>query len=138
MQQYVGTKVVMAEPDRRSGKPGYKVVYQDGYESWSPQEVFEESYRRTDNMSFGLALESMKRGLPVARAGWNGKGMWLMLVTSADYNVTKSEALGRVKLPWIGMKTADGGFVPWLASQTDMLADDWTIVGAIVGAEVFA
>lgn len=134
MQQYVGTKVVMAEPDRRSGKPGYKVVYQDGYESWSPQEVFEESYRRTDNMSFGLALESMKRGLPVARDGWNGKGMWLMLITSADYNVTKSEVLGRVKLPWIGMKTADGGFVPWLASQTDMLADDWTIVGA----EVFA
>lgn len=134
MQQYVGTKVVMAEPDRRSGKPGYKVVYQNGYESWSPQEVFEESYRRTDNMSFGLALESMKRGLPVARAGWNGKGMWLMLITSADYNVTKAEALGRVKLPWIGMKTADGGFVPWLASQTDMLADDWTIVGA----EVFA
>lgn len=132
MQQYVGTKVVMAEPDRRSGKPGYKVVYQDGYESWSPQEVFEESYRRTDNMSFGLALESMKRGLPVARAGWNGKGMWLMLITSADYKVTKAEALGRVKLPWIGMKTADGGFVPWLASQTDMLADDWTIVGAEV------
>ena len=134
MQQYVGTKVVMAEPDRRSGKPGYKVVYQDGYESWSPQEVFEESYRRTDNMNFGLALESMKRGLPVARDGWNGKGMWLMLITSADYNVTKSEVLGRVKLPWIGMKTADGGFMPWLASQTDMLADDWTIVGE----EVFA
>lgn len=78
------------------------------------------------NMTFGLAIEAMKSGSRVARAGWNGKGMWLGIVHSYDYNpkngTAATYALGCDKLPWIGMKTADEKFVPWLASQTDMLA----------------
>ena len=82
---------------------------------------------------FGRAIEALKSGERVARAGWNGKGMWLGLVQGYDYNLTNQSglavcALGTQKLPWIGMKTADGGFVPWLASQTDMLAEDWSEV----------
>lgn len=76
-------------------------------------------------MSFGEALESLKNGKKVARQGWNGKGMWLTLVPACNYNPSDTHSLGLVKLPWIGMKTADKKFVPWLASQTDVLAEDW-------------
>ena len=83
-------------------------------------------------VTFGVAIEALKRGERVARAGWNGKGMWLGLVQGYEYNPDDGKAtvfaLGCQKLPWIGMKTADGGFVPWLASQADMLADDWMLV----------
>lgn len=83
-------------------------------------------------MDFSSALNALKLGNRVARTGWNGKGMWLALVEGYDY-IPKSDAagvhvLGCVKLPWIGMKTADNGFVPWLASQTDLLASDWEVL----------
>ena len=77
------------------------------------------------NRSFGWAIEQLKDGNRVCRDGWNGKGMWLELIGSSDYQV---EAMSNELLPWIGMKTADNKFVPWLASQTDVLADDWTLV----------
>jgi len=107
---------------------GYLVEYDGGYQAWSPKAVFDAAYRPTNGMTFGLAIEALKMGKRVARAGWNGKGMWLKLVPNslADYVAFQHEALN--PLPWIGMKTADECFVPWLASQTDMLADDWVIV----------
>ena len=79
-------------------------------------------------VDFGDAIRVLKVGGRVARAGWNGKGMWLKLVPTdlADKISFEHEALGA--LPWIGMKTADEKFVPWLASQTDILATDWGIV----------
>lgn len=74
-------------------------------------------------MNFGQALEALKQGEKVARTGWNGNGMWLRLVnpteTDFDYNYEN--------LSYIEMKTADNKLVPWLASQTDMLAEDWKI-----------
>jgi len=84
-------------------------------------------------MDFGQALTALKSGSRVARAGWNGKGMWLMLVSVGEYGMNKRgfgcDAIESMRLlPWVGMKTADGGFVPWLASQTDVLAEDWTVV----------
>jgi hypothetical protein len=71
-------------------------------------------------MDFGQALGFLKSGSKVARSGWNGKGMWLKLKTP-DIN-------SKMTLPYIYMKTADGHQVPWLASQTDILAADWNIV----------
>lgn len=83
-------------------------------------------------VNFGLAIEALKAGQRVARVGWNGKGMWLGLVKGYEYfpqgGGASVFALGCEKLPWIGMKTADHCFVPWLASQTDVLAEDWVIV----------
>lgn len=84
-------------------------------------------------MNFGQAIEALKQGRRVSRSGWNGKGMWLGFVSAdqwglgydAPYDYGK---VGNRLLPWIGMKTADGAFVPWLASQTDILAEDWGIV----------
>lgn len=123
---------VLGEPEALVG--GYFVVYDDGYQSWSPAAVFEEGYtliRTADgavrSMDFADAVRALKLGKRVARSGWNGKGMWLVLVGGHDYRLGSDAvfALGLQKLPWIGMKTADECFVPWLASQTDMLAADW-------------
>ena len=108
--------------------PGMKLVYQDGYESWCPLPIFERDYQPITAMSFGHAIAALKAGERVARAGWNGKGMWLKLVEPHEYNMTGFHMLGYVKLPFIAMRTADASIVPWLASQTDMLVDDWQVV----------
>lgn len=93
---------------------------------------------RLKDMAFGSAITAMKDGHRVARSGWNGKGMWLTMVhPDDDANVPPRPAYAVAGiaddatngcLPWIGMKTADNKFVPWLASQTDVLAEDWQIV----------
>lgn len=72
------------------------------------------------NMDFGEAIRELKLGNSVSRAGWNGKGMWLSLQVP--------DAHSKMSLPYIYMKTADEKLVPWLASQTDVLAEDWLIV----------
>lgn len=83
-------------------------------------------------MNFGQAIESLKDGKRVAREGWNGKGMWLMLIPAerwgTDVGPNIHSVPGAYRLPWIAMKVADNGLVPWLASQTDMLSDDWAEV----------
>lgn len=78
------------------------------------------------NETFGWALKQMQNGTTVCRQGWNGKGMWIFLVLNWEISNT-SETFP--KLPFIAMKTADNKIVPWLASQTDMLAVDWTVTG---------
>ena len=85
----------------------------------------------TDKLNFGQALEAIKTGSKIARIGWNGKNMWLALIKANDYDISPETSIipgGTTLLPWIGMKTATGEFVPWLASQTDILADDWCIL----------
>lgn len=79
-------------------------------------------------MNFGQAIEKLKEGGKVARKGWNGKNMWLVLVNSRNYTVDAVRSGSHSVLPWIGMKTETDEFVPWLASQTDMLAEDWEVV----------
>ena len=87
-----------------------------------------------EHVRFGTALAALKDGKTVAREGWNGKGMWLALVPANQWGlgsgVPFDSGAGLNSLaPWIGMKTAQGTFVPWLASQTDLLAEDWVIIG---------
>lgn len=153
MNRYIGTKIIDAKPmnrlaynclrgwdvpaDENPDDEGYLVEYQDGgkpnvegyagYVSWSPKEQFDKAYRPINGMTFGLALEALKVGKRVTRAGWNGKGMWLTLVGEEHYDVGIKTAGDCALLPWIGMKTADNKFVPWLASQTDVLAEDWMV-----------
>lgn len=76
---------------------------------------------------FGWALNELRAGMRVCRAGWNGKGMWLALVPEASYEVFGTPRPTGELLPWVGMRTADNTFVPWLCSQTDMLAEDWEL-----------
>jgi hypothetical protein len=78
-------------------------------------------------MNFGQAIEALKAGKQVSRSGWNGKGMWLVLINNATFNDVYNGVLFRHD-PFIAMKTAGESLVPWLASQTDMLAEDWGVV----------
>ena len=71
-------------------------------------------------MNIGEAVTLLNHGAQVRRSGWNGKGMWLAL--------QKPDAKSKMTLPYIYMSTAQGDLVPWLASQTDILATDWEIV----------
>lgn len=71
-------------------------------------------------MNFGAALEALKDGLRVAREGWNGKGMYIALQEPDEHS-----KMGR---PYLYMRPVDGELVPWVASQTDLLAEDWTVV----------
>jgi hypothetical protein len=87
-------------------------------------------------MDFGEALAALKNGGRVTRPGWNGKGMFLYLVPGSTFQVNRPPLLGIYEegtvinyLPHIDMRTADGSCVPWLASQADLLADDWEAVG---------
>ena len=158
---YIGTKMINAEPmtraaynvfrgwelpaDENGDDEGYLVEYLDGgkpnttthagYVSWSPKEQFDNAYRKTSGMSFGLAVEAVKKGKKIARAGWNGKGMFLFLVPGSTFKVNRAPLLGiypeGTEINYhahIDMKMADGTIVPWLASQTDVLADDWIVV----------
>jgi hypothetical protein len=116
----------------------------DGYVSWSPKDVFDRAYHPTSAMSFGDAVVMLKAGKKVARSGWNGKGMWLAYTPGSEFAPEFAKAghaaAHRAKeapgenvrlLPHIDMRAADGSMViGWLASQTDMLADDWTLVEA--------
>lgn len=77
-------------------------------------------------MNFSKALDLLKDGARVARSGWNGKGMWVYLVDGTEYSIhCWSATEGENNMPFIAMKTADIKVVPWLASQTDLLAEDW-------------
>lgn len=166
-QRYIGTKIVLLTAmsrlqyneyrgwplpsDEDGNDEGYLVEYTDGgkpndprhagYISWSPKAQADAAYRPASGMSFGLAIEAMKQGKRVARAGWNGKGMWLVLVPGTPSAQLKpgtpyANALGLESceiLPHIDMWTVNASgrraMLPgWLASQTDMLADDWLIV----------
>ena len=93
MEKYIGTKQIEAEPmtrgdynkyrgweipaDEDPADEGYLVKYPDGYISWSPKKQFEEAYRKSGEMSFGHAVEIMKKGGRVQRSGWNGKNALL-------------------------------------------------------------
>jgi len=68
-------------------------------------------------MNFGQALDKLDSGYKVQRKGWNGKGMWIAL--------QRPDKHSKMTLPYIYMSTAQGDLVPWLASQTDILAQDW-------------
>lgn len=149
MKKYIGTKMIEAEPALRYAdgmiapvnapvrldepvKSGYKVRYPDGYESFSPKDVFEEAYRPTDGLSFGLAIEAAKKGKKIARRGWNGKNQYVELAERISYENAAHEvinaqhaAIGNKALAFVGTSGVQLG---WLASQADMLADDWVIV----------
>lgn len=161
MLAYIGTKLINARPmlrgaynnlrgwklpDNEDGMDqGYLVEYvnsttsntdmYEGYISWSPKKEFEDAYMSADGMSFGLAIDAMKKGFQVARTGWNGADMFIFLVPGSVFKVNRPPLLGIFSIghevkyqDHIDMKTAIGTVVPWLASQSDMLATDWCVI----------
>jgi hypothetical protein len=169
-QMYLGSKLIKAMPMTRqeyndyrdwqlpedekhlANEPGYLVEYLDGgranddrhegYISWSPQNVFDNSYKPVTGMSFGMAVEAMKQGFKCAREGWNGKGMWVIfnpgsggeVFDMTPGSVYHKHGLERTEiLPHFDMYTVNAhgrkAMAPgWSASQSDMDATDWVIV----------
>ncbi len=157
MNAYIGTKKVYAEPMTRAEYNAYRgwdlpanengadegmlVEYVDGgqanhpahkgYISWSPLDVFQRAYRPVTGMTFGQAIEALKKEHYVARSGWNGKGLRLGLVGKGGVMELGFSEVST--LPYIVIiyppdaKTTPNAIVPWLASQTDMLAEDWIV-----------
>lgn len=86
-------------------------------------------------MNFSAALENVKHQKKITRSGWNGKDMFVYLVDGSTFNVNRAPLLGLFPegtsinyRPHLDMRYADGSFGVWLASQSDILADDWEIV----------
>lgn len=87
-----------------------------------------------DFFGFETALVLLRRGRKMSRAGWNGKGMFIYFVQGSTFEVNRAPLLGIYPAgtmidyrPHIDMRTANGECVPWTASQSDLLADDWHI-----------
>lgn len=127
MKQYIGTKIVEAEPQELRyrneagediSEEGYKVRYQDGYESWSPKGVFEEAYRRTDGVTFGLALEAMKKGKGARLPQWKPD-----VVIRAQYPDRNS----KMTAPYLYVESRYGR-VPWKETMIELFSDEWEIV----------
>jgi len=81
---------------------------------------------KLEQFNFSRAITQLRHGRKICREGWNGKGMWIMLCTAnGDYTLANGKTCRRKN--YIYMKTADDCLVPWTASQTDILADDWMV-----------
>lgn len=171
MQEFIGTKIIKAKPmnrleyilyrgweipsDEDGSDEGFLVEYVDGgksnhqghegYISWSPADVFNKSYQRTDGLTFGLAIEAAKRGCKIARKKWNSKNMFVVYMsgmslppfnTQGTYrkvNDRTAKFIGEDKPlnshPYFAMYNAQEEWIPgWLASQSDMLDTDWYVV----------
>ena len=147
-ESYIGTKRIDAEPmtrgdynkyrgwtipaDENPADEGYLVRYSDGYESWSPKSTFEATYKKSGEMNFGHAIELLKLGCKMARKGWNGKNQYVELATNISYKNAdgeiincEHESIGNKALAFVGTSGIQMG---WLASQADILAEDWIII----------
>lgn len=158
MEVYIGTKMVLAKPmnrlayneyrgwdlpdDENGDDAGFLVEYINGsksnhknhigYISWSPDDVFKSTYKTSGQMSFSHVIDLLKDGNKVTRKGWNGNGMWLQIIdpySNDEYVLHESSTMTIGTLTeYIGMNTVDNCFVPWVASQSDLLANDWEVV----------
>ncbi len=171
MERFIGVKEVKAfkmnrqeyndyrgwelPSDENGLDDGYLVEYLDGgksnhpnhegYISWSPSEVFERAYYKTNGLTFGLAIEAAKNGHKIARSKWNGKNMFVVYMpplhlppyntqgTERKVNDRTAKWIGEDKplncQPYFAMYNAQEEWIPgWLASQSDMLDNDWFIV----------
>jgi len=88
--------------------------------------------------TIGWAVKQMQQGQRVARAGWNGRGMFIFLVPGSTFEVNRLPLLGIYPAgtevtyqPHVDMKTAQDTVVPWLCSQSDLLANDWELAEEI-------
>lgn len=131
-------------PENENGTDeGYLVEYLDGgkpnveghagYVSWSPKEQFEKAYQPLDKLSVGHAIEAVKKGAKITRSGWNGKGQYVYFVPENRYaaqtDIAKAEFGDTVPYrAYLALKTVQGDVVPWIASQSDVLTNDWQIV----------
>ena len=76
-----------------------------------------------ENCAFSAVLEFLKTGHKACRSGWNGKGMYIALQVPDEHS--------KMSLSYIYMRTVSRDLVPWVASQTDLLSEDWNIISGV-------
>lgn len=135
MKKYLGVKIIEAVPAIRKGgkvytsndpvpksmepvEDGYKVVYPDGYESWSPKDVFEEAYREISGLTFGLAIEAAKKGYGFRLPQWSPE---------VNIRLQVPDEHSKMTAPYLYV-TSRFGCVPWNPTQIEILAEDWEVV----------
>lgn len=149
MKRYIGTKLIDAKPMTRGeyhayrggalpaneggADEGYLVEYTDGskpndsrhagYISWSPKAQFDNAYRETEGLTFGWAVEALKKGHRVTRAGWNGFGMFVALVNGSQFQADPDTLV--TFHPHCEIRNVDGSISTWAPSIGDALAEDW-------------
>ncbi len=105
-----------------------------GYISWSPSEVFNNAYKPSGSMSFGMATEAARMGCKVARSGWNGTKMFAYIVPTGVYPAQTDmikDHFPNDMVPYReywALKTAQDDIATWAPSGSDSLADDWCVV----------
>lgn len=128
-----------------SNREGYLVEYEassgdanfkehKGYISWSPKKAFESAYNINGQLDFGQAILMARRGFRVARKGWNGKNMFVYIVTANKYPAAMNAIIGVFSDDMVpyreywAIKAADNTVAPWSPSGSDSLANDWEVV----------
>ena len=114
---YIGVKRISAWPETKDEQEGYSVVYKDGYQSWSPKDVFEEAYCRCAAMTFGLAIEAMKKGLKIRLPKW---------LPDVFISIQTPDANSKMTAPYFYVKSRFG-MVPWIPTMIEMFSEEWQI-----------
>ena len=148
MEKYIGTTFVMAKPmslrdyntyiglqspkNENPDDEGFLVRHSDGRENWIPKLVFNRSHHAFDGcMDFGNALNLLKMGFKMKRKGWNGKNQYIELAIGISYVNGDNEIVNcehrAIKNKAIAFVGTSGVQIGWLATQSDMLAEDWIV-----------
>lgn len=135
MKKYIGVKFISATPmtaesagsflnrpisteNADSDGNGYLVEYPDGYQSWSPKKQFDEAYRETSGLTFGLALEAMKQGKAVRLPSWK---------EDVSIKAQFPDEHSKMTAPYLYVESRFG-CVPWKETMIELFSDDWIIV----------
>lgn len=120
MEKYIGVKMVDAAPAVHNDQPGFSVLYDTGYESWSPAEPFERGYQSVQAMSFGVAFEALRMGLRVRRPNWDAESFLFI-----DYRQDRLPLrMLLLHVIWSGSSVT----YHWVPSEIDALACDWQLI----------
>jgi hypothetical protein len=134
MEKYIGTKLIQAElmskeefykiGDSKNGicpkTLGYKVVYPDGYVSWSPKDVFEAAYRANGNLSFGMAFEALKKGYVSGMRLPSWKPDVIIRIQRPDEH-------SKMTAPYLYVESRFGK-VPWKETMIELFSEQWEVV----------
>lgn len=130
------------DEEHLKGEDGFLVEYveggrsnhpdHEGYISWSPEHVFNDAYKPSGEMSFGMAIEAARNGFKISRTGWNGSGLFVYIVPGNSYPAQTDAIKGEFDndmIPYNEYWALRGptGVSTWAPSGSDSLANDWVI-----------
>lgn len=136
MEQYISTKIVLAEPENMPGMDGYRVRYKDGNTAWIPATAFNASYRLSGSLPIGLALDAVKQGKKAMRRHWP-VGTFIMLCQPTLRDTREGVEMNSFGL---SVKSSGGIFISsrkpgetpfldaWTPTTQDLIEEDWMLI----------